>query len=169
MIQNSRHARQNSPAAIDSYEIGRLFEEYVISLFNKDSFWLLDWQMSKKRTEYSHLDLNYPDLYLLFQGKKQYRFAVECKFAKSFQKDGQIKWATDSAIKSYKRYQAEFNIPVFVVIGVGGEAGAPEKLFVMSLYEICNNNYVQESNLRPYKPKRTTQQFLYDTIQLKLY
>jgi hypothetical protein len=153
---------------LDSYEKGRLFEEYVISLFNKDSFWLLDWQMSKKRDEYTHLDLNYPDLYLLFAGRKHYRFAVECKFVSVVNHDEQFEWASDGEIKSYRRYQAKFNIPVFIVIGIGGEPSSPEKLFVTPLYEICNNTSVVESDLMPYK-RKPTQRFFYDTIQLKLF
>lgn len=152
----------------DSYEKGRLFEQYVIELFNKESFQLKKWRKSERITDriYSP-DHSNPDLELTLFGKKQYRFAVECKWRKEF-KEGKIEWAANFQISSYENFQTRFRIPVFIAIGIGGEPSAPEKLFVTPLDNICNYTSVYESDLIPYK-RKPTHKFFFDTVQLKLF
>jgi hypothetical protein len=98
----------------------------------------------------------YPDLELIFVGAKRHKFAAECKWRKEFV-SGKICWAKDRQICSYEEFEYKFRIPVFVAIGIVGEASNPEKLFVTRLQNISKFTEVYESDLIPYKRQPTTQ------------
>lgn len=153
---------------IDSYEKGRLFEEYVTKLFNDQHFKLKDWRKAE-RISFSELPKNHcdPDLELIF-GRGQYKFAVECKWRNEFN-DGILRWdKKDKSLETYRNYSRENNIPVFIVIGVGGDPSNPEKMFVTPLEKICSSVEIVESDLMPYK-RKPTHKFFYDIRQLKLF
>lgn len=152
----------------DHFEKGRLFEEYLINLFSKKSFYLKEWRKSERFLDgffpFGHSN---PDLELVFEGKKKYRFAVECKWRKEFV-EGRITWAANYQICFYEDFQNRNGIPVFVAIGIGGEPSNPEKLFVTPLCNISRCTEVFESDLILYE-RKPTRKFFYDTIQLKLF
>jgi hypothetical protein len=152
----------------DSFEKGRLFEEYIIRLFNVNSFQIIEWQKSEKIPDgtfsFAH---SYPDLELLFLGTRRYRFAVKCKWRKEF-REGRINWAKSSQIKSYEDFQNQNRIPVFIAIGIGGEPSDPEKLFVTPICNISGDTDAYEHDLIPYK-RKPTHRFFYDTVQRKLF
>jgi hypothetical protein len=166
---NSFAAPVNTPiVTLDSFEKGRLFENYIIELFNKRYFRLLKWRKSEKANDILTLfDHFYPDLELIFAGAKKHKFAVECKWRKEFLY-GKINWAKDRQIYSYEEFEYRFGIPVFIAIGIGGEPSNPEKLFVTPLQNISKYTEVYESDLIPYK-RQPTHRFFYDTVQLKLF
>jgi len=152
----------------DSFEKGRQFEEYIISLFNERHFKLMKWQKSEKIIDrLFSLDHSDPDLQIVFKGTKNYRFAVECKWRKEFI-EGKISWATSYQICSYEDFEYRNRIPVFVAIGIGGEPSHPEKLFVTPLCNINAFIEVGETDLIPYK-RKPTNKFFYDTVQLRLW
>jgi len=152
----------------DSFEKGALFEEYITMLFNERHFKLNEWRKSEKFANgvvpFGHC---FPDLELIFMGKTEHRFAIECKWKKEF-RDGKIKWADKKKIRIYKQFQKEKRMIVFIAIGIGGEASNPERLFVTPLDMICNKRWISESDLLKFnrKPK---QRFFYDTVQLRLW
>ena len=158
--------RQSS--AIDGFEKGRLFEQYVIQLFNQYNFKFAEWRMSQKLEDKLLLqDCGNPDLELIFSRHKNHHFAVECKWREKFV-DGKIKWAHEHQIRSYKNFENQRRIPVFIAIGIGGEPSKPEKLFVTPLRNIEMYSEVYEADLIPYK-RKPTRRFFYDTVQLKLF
>ena len=65
----------------DGYEKGQRFERYIIDLFNKEFFHLKKWRRSEKFGTIVPIDHMNPDLEmeLVFTGKRNYRFGVECK------------------------------------------------------------------------------------------
>jgi hypothetical protein len=152
----------------DYYEEGRLFEQFVIHLFNEDNFKLDKWRKSEKLEERALLeDCNNPDLELVFGRYRKYRFAVECKWRKRFVR-GKITWAEDFQIWSYLAFQNQFQMPVFIAIGIGGEPSNPEKLFVTPLGNIEMYQEVYEFDLIPYR-KRPASKFFYDIVQGRLF
>ena len=119
--------------------------------------------MSEKLPDGTYIaDYSNPDLDLIFAGKKDYRFAVECKWRKQF-KNGKINWATEKQIIAYKKFQSREAITVFIAIGVGGTASSPEKLFVTPLCNLENIPEVYEHQLIKYK-RKPTQRFFYNTV-----
>ena len=79
---------------------------------------------------------------------------------------GKIRWADEHQIRSYKMFQYQTRISVFVAIGIGGEPDNPEKLFVTPLNNIYMHSELYETDLIPFKRKPTSK-FYYDT-QLSL-
>jgi hypothetical protein len=155
-------------APIDNFEKGREFEKYVKELFNEDSFTVSKWRESKRFDDPFQLeDCGNPDLELIFRGRKNYHFAVECKWREKFI-NGKMIWATDIQLCSYLNFENRFRIPVFIAIGIGGQPSRPEKLFVTPLRNMEIDTEVYESNLIPYK-RKPTRKFFYDTAQLKLF
>jgi hypothetical protein len=162
--QTATH-QSNEP---DGFTKGQLFEQYIIDLFNKHYFYLKQWRKSEKYgTSFLPIDHKYPDLELIFSGEKKYRFAVECKWRKEF-RDGKIFWATDNQICTYRKFQDQVRIPVFVAIGIGGKPDSPEKIFLTPLNSIQQYNELYESNLIPFN-RKPTRKFYYDVRQLRLF
>jgi len=156
------------PLPLDSYEKGRLFEEYVIQLFNEDNFKVIKRRKSEKLEDRALLqDCANPDLELIFGRYSKHHFAVECKWRKKFIK-GKITWASDYQICSYQDFENQCRIPVFIAIGIGGEPSRPERLFVTPLRNIEMYSEVYEADLILYNRKPTSK-FFYDTVQLKLF
>lgn len=165
-ISNIKPVRQPTP--INSYEKGQLFEQYIINLFNQNSFELNNWRKSERHKDNVLLkDCANPDLELIFGRYKKYRFAVECKWREKFI-EGKITWASNYQICSYLDFENRCRIPVFIAIGIGGEPSMPEKLFVTPLRNIEMFSEVYETDLIPYK-RKPTRKFFYDTVQLKLF
>lgn len=155
-------------ATLDSYEKGKLFEQFIIQLFNQESFDLIKWRKSEKLDDEILLkDCANPDLELIFSRFKKYHFAIECKWREKFI-EGKIKWASDNQIHSYQDFENRCRIPVFIAIGIGGEPSRPDKLFVTPLRNIETYSKAYEADLIPYKRKPTSK-FFYDTVQLKLF
>jgi hypothetical protein len=158
---------QNTEEARKGYE----FENYIVTLFDNKTgrFRLMEWRGDKIASNNVFPESNqYPDLEFSFRTKYgRHRFAVECKWRNSFYK-GKIDWAREDQIKNYLNYEKEFNIPVFVAIGIGGLASAPEKLFVTPLRNISSYPEVFEHQLMVYK-RHPQRRFFYDSFQLKLF
>ncbi len=153
----------------DSFEKGRLFEEYISNLFTETFFYRKQLRKSKKFDETYYINDSYfPDIEmeLVFTGKRNYRFAVECKWRRNF-KNGKIHWADDNKICTYRMFQDRVRVPVFVAIGIGGEPDNPEKLFLTPLNNIYMKNELFESDLNPFE-RNPRRRFYYDYRQLTL-
>ncbi len=88
-------------------------------------------------------------------------FAIECKWRKSYYKNG-IEWAENYQIVNYKEYSEKLEIPVFVVIGVGGEPGKPQELFIVPLQKM-NSKVISKSELEKYSKDISKPQFYWDS------
>jgi hypothetical protein len=152
----------------DNFKTGHQFEKYIASLFNERKFTIKTWRKSQKLNDISKLiEYGEPDLQMIYIGKKNYRFAVECKWRSRFI-DGKITWAEEKQIRKYRKFERTYRIHVFVAIGIGGTASQPEKLFLTPLQNMGISTEVSESDLIPYK-RNTTRRFFFDTVQLKLF
>jgi hypothetical protein len=165
---NSPQTAKNAEG-IDYYEVGRRFEEYIINLFNRDYFTLKDWNKAQ-RIEDANIPVNLsnPDLTLRLFGRKSYSFAIECKWRSEFKYGDKLRWAEEYQIRNYKMFRKEYNIPVFVAIGVGGSSDKPNELFVTPLHYIENNIIVSRHDLLPYV-RVTERKFNYNYKQEKLF
>ena len=144
-----------------------MFESYITELFNQKKFKLVEWRKSQRtRDTLTLINYSFPDLEVIFEGRKKHKFAIECKWRKRF-KEGKIKWADEEHIRTYEAFEKYYGIPVFVAIGIGGEPSMPEKLFVTPLCNISKYTEVYESDLILFE-RKTARRFFYDTVQLKL-
>lgn len=144
---------------------GDAFESFVVKHFNKKFFTLQEWRGDKYVDGNYPVSSHFPDLEVSF-GYINETFAIECKWRKYYYQNA-IKWAYDYQIKNYKEYTAKLNIPVFVIIGVGGEPSKPEEVFIIPLSKL-ESNTISEEELKSYKRKIADKEFFWDFKKNKL-
>ncbi len=119
-----------------SEEKGRKFEDWVVRKFNPSYFIIKDWRGDKNVAGIYAESSKLPDLEIEFRLKDQRTlFAVECKWRRSFESGGKprIEWATPRQIDTYRQFQRDRGMPVFAVIGIGGEPDHPAELYIVHL------------------------------------
>lgn len=147
---------------------GNEFESFVVNHFESKYYDLLEWRGDKySNGRYASSNHN-PDLEINLKLKNiQSKFAIECKY-RSFYFNNGIEWAEDYQLENYKKYSAEQNIPVFIVLGVGGEATKPEEIFIIPLSEI-KSTFVNKNFLYKYERKKPYENFYYNYEQQALH
>ena len=140
-------------------EKGRSFEEFIVSMFSKDYYKIIEWRGDKYYNgRYAESNM-LPDLELKLKTKKhEVVFAVECKWRNEFY-NGKITWAKDYQLKNYKEYEAQTENKVFVIIGIGGEPSNPSSLYIVPLKDI-NSAILTLSNLKKYYRQKKGNFFL---------
>jgi len=153
----------------DNLLVGYSFEKFVVGRFDRKRFVLEHWRSDKLKDGQGIQPTSYPDLfYTMNENGKQLCFAVECKWRPAVENDA-VSWATYQQIDSYKEFQREQKIPVFVVIGLGGSPESPEQLFVVPLSKIARHmETVTADFLRDYQKTNTYQNFQFDTNSMML-
>jgi hypothetical protein len=136
---------------------GSRFEEYVVTKFSRKYFRVLYWRGDKNiNGVYAESDKN-PDLEMEFRlGENRTQFAAECKWRKRwlnrYGEKNCISWAKDRQITNYNSYALGRNIPVFVIIGVGGSPDDPEDVYIVPLtrlkYPYATMDYLQQFRRR---------------------
>ena len=150
----------------DNFEENKLkgdaFEKYVVKRFNRKFFNVIEWRSDKYVDGIYAVSNHFPDLELLFRaGNIKDSFAIECKWRKDYYRNG-IEWASDYQIENYIKYAKEISIPVFIVLGVGGEPDNPGELFIIPLDSV-ESNVISKAKLFSYKKYK--KDFYWDTSQ----
>ncbi len=113
-------------------EKGAAFEEFVVTRFDSKRYRLIEWRSDKYiRGWGGPLSCQWPDLEMEYVPTGE-RFAIECKFRSSHRK-GKVEWATADQLESYRAYQRLKGFPVFIAIGLGGAADAPQSFYLIRL------------------------------------
>jgi hypothetical protein len=108
-----------------------------------------------------------PDMEYLFKsGYAEGKFAVECKWRSSFIA-GEIQWAKDYQLDNYRKFSAERNMNVFIMLGVGGAPGNPQHLYIIPLNEISSLFLSQSQMQKYYRHGKGNFFFEPDTLSLK--
>lgn len=139
---------------------GDAFESFVVKHFEKKYFTLQEWRGDKYVDGNYPVSSHFPDLEVNFKYPKQNineSFAIECKWRKNYYKNA-IEWAHDYQIKNYREYTEKLNIPVYVVIGVGGEPSMPNEVFIIPLSKLKSNT-INQNELKAYKRKTVDENF----------
>ncbi len=142
---------------------GDSFEKFVVKQFDKRYFTLNEWRSDKYVEGIYAVSNHFPDLEIEFNLKTKEvsdKFAIECKWRKNYYQGG-IEWANDYQIDNYKKYAETLKIPVFVVIGVGGEPENPNELFIIPLGQVTSNILSKETLLK-YKKISSDKGFFWD-------
>ena len=148
---------------------GDAFERFVVKNFNKKFFTLQEWRSDKYVDGIYAVSNHFPDLEVIFNLKSKgvsENFAIECKWRKNYYHEA-IEWAKDYQLRNYKDYADKLKIPVFVIIGVGGEAENPNELFIVPLQKM-KSNIISKTELANYKKELTSAQFFWDYEKNKL-
>lgn len=118
----------------EAVEKGNDFEKYIVSLFDENYFSIAQWtaDLARKHDRFVESDCN-PDLRIRYKPKNEV-FCVECKYRSALY-EGKLPWSNPNQLKRYQEFARENELPVFVVIGLGGSADSPEKMFCIPLRE----------------------------------
>ncbi|MDM8556080.1 hypothetical protein QUF75_15250 [Desulfococcaceae bacterium HSG7] len=150
-------------------EKGDLFEAYTARKFDKKYFTLKGWAGDKYTNGIYAETTTQPDLKLCFKLRDiKHNFAIECKYRSNYFNNG-IEWAKQSQFNNYRKFEKDEQMPVFVVIGVGGSADNPNELFIIPLCEI-KDIFLHNSFMSKYKKhnfKTNNLYFDYNTKKLK--
>jgi hypothetical protein len=146
---------------IDVYKKnGDDFEKFVVQKFNKKYYTIKEWAGDKFINGHYADTTPQPDLLLeLSLTGKKYEFYVECKWRRNLYKNG-VEVAGKNQLDRYKKFQKDKNIPVFIVIGIGGKGISPEQLFIVPLKNL-DDNFIYISKLKNYR-KNIEKDFFYD-------
>jgi Zn-finger domain-containing protein len=129
------------------------FEKYIVQKFSKSYFSIVEWTGDKYIDGMYPISNTNPDLRLRFKMKEiEKDFAVECKYRSDYYKNG-VEWCSEQQLQNYKTFATDNEIAVFVAIGIGGVATAPEELFIIPLTEMTTN-FVNKSFLNKYKKEK---------------
>lgn len=134
----------------DNQKKGQDFEKYVVSKFPVEYYAIKEWRGDKyDKGRYAESN-QYPDLELAlkYQGE-EHPFAVECKWRSRLGKDGTISWSDDAQIARYKAFAEQKSMPVFVIIGIGGEPSAPSQVYCVPLQQMTSST-VSQDFLKPF-------------------
>lgn len=148
---------------------GDAFEKFVVKNFDREFFTLQEWRSDKYVDGIYPVSNHFPDMEVNFTFRKKNiseTFAIECKWRGYYYKN-EIKWAENYQINNYKEYAEKLSIPVYVVIGVGGEPEKPNELFIVPLAEM-NSNTITKSELGNYKKDLSDKKFFWDYDNNKL-
>lgn len=117
-----------------SEQKGDEFEIYVVDLFDEKLFSIVQWttDMARKHTRFVESDCG-PDLVLRYRPTNEI-FCVECKFRSKFFK-GKLQWSALKQLGRYKVFANDNEVPFYVVIGLGGKARKPKRMFCIPLEE----------------------------------
>jgi hypothetical protein len=142
--------KEEAPEAKTDKQKGDDFEKYVVQKFSKSYFSVSEWASDKYVNGTYAKSNTHPDLTLKFKFKEvDTDFAVECKYRSDYYKNG-VEWCTEKQLSNYQAFTKEKNIKVFIAIGLGGVATAPEELFIIPLSEI-KGIFLDKAFLERYK------------------
>lgn len=139
-------------ALTDDVLKGREFEEYVLGLLNvsdKKDFTLLEWRGDKMFEDIRPENNSYPD-FIIKCNKKYTNIAIECKWRSIVPRNLKKHFLNSEQYKRYKRFSEERNIPVFLFLGIGGEACYPKELYVIPL-DIINKVIDGKQDLKKFR------------------
>lgn len=145
-------------------EKGRKFEEWVAKRFSPDYFTIREWRGDKYVDGIYPKSSTNPDLEVEFHLRDvRSLFAVECKYRSGYQQgvSPYIIWASDRQIENYRSFAKTRNMPVFVVIGIGGQADNPDEVFVVNLRNLRYSK-ARSDYLARFRRKNKDQDFYYD-------
>lgn len=141
---------------------GLEFEKWVISKFPKKYYKIIDWKGDKIVDGRYAESSRYPDLELelsLSGSNVKEKFSVECKWRKAFY-EGKINWASQEKIGIYNEYAKDRSQSVFLVLGVGGEPNAPERVYIIPLNQ-AQQSSLREKDIERFRRKETNKDFYY--------
>ena len=118
----------------DPFVVGLRFEDYVEDLFSKKYFSIAEKTHSTEtnKERYVESSMN-PDFVFRYIPSGE-MFAVECKYRSGLNRE-MLDWTNPKQLKRYQKFSQEQEMPVFIVIGLGGDADAPDEMFNIPLEE----------------------------------
>ena len=149
-----------SPSNVICHKRGTEFEEFIVQLFDRTLFTLLEWRSDKTVNGISPFMNRFPDLEFYFNlNSESLQFAIECKWREYFYKD--CIELNDYQLGNYSAFENTTNIPVFIALGVGNKPSCPSEIYIIPLREIQDRK-LHSIMLKPYQRPRPYDSFFLD-------
>lgn len=149
--ENNNHSMND-----ECIEKGNEFETFVVNRFDDKYFSIVEWStdIMRKHDRYVESDSK-PDLTMRYVPTGE-KFCIECKFRANLFK-GALQWSKYDQLQRYKDFHEKSELPLFIVIGLGGIPSNPKRLFCIpireakypKLYPSIFENYERET-LKPF-------------------
>lgn len=150
-----------------NYNNGLDFEKFVVKKFSPKYFKVKEWA-GDKYVDGVYAETNqHPDLLMEFleYNQRNEEFAVECEWRQRLYKNG-VALSNPEQLNRYRDYAKKKNVPVFMVIGLGGKGESPEELYVVPLKDV-SKPFMHINELEKYK-KDMKGSFFFDFKKDKL-
>lgn len=135
---------------------GLAFEKFVQSRFNPAQYRLLD----KRSAGLYPLTINDPQLVYQVQHHHR-RFAIECRFRERDYRN-KFTWAEQFQLDQYQRFQVKTQMPLFIVIGIGGLPSKPTNVYVIPFNQVCNTTTLELGAFKAYERSNADKGFFFD-------
>ena len=115
---------------------GREFEDFVLNMFNIQeggNLVLKEWQGDKSSGKIQPENNSNPDFVFRYNNKE---FAIECKWREKLNSDIEKDLFPPKRIENYTLFSSIRDIPVTIILGVGGEPCNPELIYRIPLESI---------------------------------
>jgi hypothetical protein len=154
---------------ITAYDVGLEFEKFISQRFDRNSFELVEWRGDKYHEGVYAKSNQYPDMewVLNHQFAKKSKFAIECKYRKTTDINSSVELCKDYQLNNYKEFEKNKNMPVFIVLGIGGTPTNPEELYIIPL-RILNNAIINLKSFKKFKKRNPLGTFFYNWKQQEL-
>jgi len=114
---------------------GKRFEKYILNKFDPKYFTVVEQTHSfQTNTDRFVESGNNPDYVLRYNPSKDV-FAVECKY-RSHLTNKMLECCKPHQLDRYREFAKKRNIPVYLVVGLGGDDELPDDLFVIPLEQM---------------------------------
>lgn len=113
---------------------GREFEEFVLELMDvkNGKYMLKEWRGDKTMGDVFPENNSYPDL-LIEAAETKRKIAIECKWRKYLNHTTMIDLFSPEQLITYQEFSQERDLPVFIVLGIGGEPCEPKDIYIIPL------------------------------------
>jgi len=113
---------------------GREFEEFVLELLDvkNGKHILKEWRGDKTMGKVFPKNNSYPDL-LIEEAETKQCVAIECKWRKALNHIAMMELFSPEQLTSYQEFAQERNLPVFIVLGIGGTPCEPDDTYIIPL------------------------------------
>lgn len=110
--------------AVDDPHNQSLFEDFIAARMEATDFYRVNSDM--------------PALYASGAGENKIQLAIVCRWKEAFTA-GRVEWARSFEMVKYRSYERETAVPLFIVIGVGGDPQSPELISFIPLHAVRSN------------------------------
>lgn len=147
-------------------ELGDEFEKFIVTKFDRKFFKIKEWRSDKYVNGiYAESNKN-PDLDIEFSHNgKSILFSVECKYRTKIYDE--IVVAKPHKIQEYKNYSTQNKVPVFIVLGLGGEPHNPNECYIIPINKL-HNETMPYNRLQQYRKHGVNSNFFFNPSILHL-
>jgi len=114
---------------------GRKFEDFVLTKFDRNLFSIVRKTRPCRGADDHYMESNPDPDYIFRYIPSREKFGVEMKFRSNFGSEI-IKWSYPDQMARYKQFEKEEEIPVYIIIGLGGLPESPNEIFLVPLRKI---------------------------------